>query len=519
MANLSHSQAEWTQFAGKEIGTLLLAPARLLDFVRKVFALEDEWVANLNDATSATPHFTTCDLSGVSYGVNTSIEGYLYVRIAANAGNWDVKLFKATGGGGSDEVARATNVAAGATGTLVAQNSSGLTGTVKLGATIAGETNDRHRLYVIQAFKSRLRNVLTGGDEADAVNQSILASTYDDIATRLESAIGAIEAAAALYFFSSAKARGATFLGKRDTALLTDTGKRDADGNVTRIRTGALERMSSAMRDETNGGEQDIVKLIPAAGSVSYGSTNTGSGVLTVGTPTERCPPVRVVLTCVQGVDDDALGREEFAVDILFTEAGNARSQRADQNLRVGCAWAGPFGLSGTLVRTLTKTGDGSNLHLAAMSNFSSVGENNENTDEGVLYWQVDGSAGAWIYSFYNSSTYSAASLVAQSATVAAGATFQATAQNGSGLVINGKAGSAPVDNTQGTLDLNGFYSDNGEEPDSMEFSVTVPAGGEYQRLIRDVFGAELNSDTSGSESIPDTYAKQGTYVDVLPIS
>src|SRR5687767_12757783 len=61
-------------------------------------------------------------------GRNGDADGRLWVRIAANGPNWDVILYKAKTAQAADKVAEALNVAAGATGTLVAANASGITG-------------------------------------------------------------------------------------------------------------------------------------------------------------------------------------------------------------------------------------------------------------------------------------------------------------------------------------------------------------------------------------------------------
>ena len=87
--------------------------------------------------------------------------------------------------------------------------------------------------------------------------------------------------------------------------------------------------------------------------------------------------------------------------------------------------------------------------------------------------------------------------------------------QNASGLTVVWTMGGTVSAKTDITLNLNPFKRENSSgRPDKFTITVTLAAGaGLYQTLVAEWLNAALNSDTSGSESIPDEYAKQGTFV------
>ena len=73
---------------------LPLSVMRLMKELHDRFTRERIQAVNENDATSATPHFTSVSLSGVRFGVNTAEDGTLPVRITG-AGPFTVSLYKA----------------------------------------------------------------------------------------------------------------------------------------------------------------------------------------------------------------------------------------------------------------------------------------------------------------------------------------------------------------------------------------------------------------------------------------
>lgn len=521
MPDLGHSQAEWTHFVGEEEGYCWLVPMRLLEETASRFLLERIRIDNRDDYNT---NIAAATLTGVNYETNTDAQGRLRVRVSANGGNWDVKLFKATGGGGSDEVGRVTNVAAAGTGTIVAQNSSGLGGTITMAATVAAETDDIHHLKTFVDFRLVAKAMETGSDSTSDTNASAsyaaMIDAYTAAGLAVRGALNGFIANFSRFALSDTGvpvAKGRTFLESADTTVFQEVQRRDSDGNVVVDKSGLLSTQRLCMADETTGGEQDVVRRVPSASAATFFSSNSGLGSIASHSPGEAAPEMTITGTCVQGVDTGRLGSEEFEISYNYLDKGQRVIRRESINLRVGKTWTGSFGVGPiSLVRTYSKTGDGSNLHLAAATGATApsvTGETNSNTDAGILYWQVVANGSNWDYEFYKSSTYGAATLVAEATNIATGANFTASAQNASGLTIVYKAGSAPVAATQGTLNLNPFKVQNSSRiADGFTIDVAVAASpGSFQSLVSRMWpGAHLNSDTSGSESISDDYVKAG---------
>lgn len=521
MSNLGKSQAQWTRFLAEEVTLAFLAPLRELREVYDKFTRERVQIVNIGDTASSTPHITALTLTGVNYGTNTSTEGRLYVRFVANGGNWDVTFYTASGASGS--VATVTNIAASGTAALVAANSSGLGGSITLGANITGDTSDKHQVLVFQDYPARLPNIFTGTDsiDDDRFSRDAASRAYSNVAARLNDAMAALKAGLTEMCVASSRenpvARGNDFNSTNATTISSETVKTDTDGNVTRTRTGLFVQMSDNMADETTGGEQDIVRRVIAAGAGSFDGNNSGQGTLASSTPLEKCPVGLWTFLCSRGSDTGDLGRETF--DGTFAATDGSGEGFSFSGLVVEKEWTGPRGLGPIrLRRTYSKTGDGSNLNFAAVTTGLVTGERNGNTDDGVLYWKVDDNGSNFDFSFYRSSARTASTLVAKATNVAAAAAISATSQNGSGLTVTWTAGSAPVADATGTLTLQPFLVENSSGfPD--KFTVTTSltgTSGLIQKILAEEFDVALNSDTSGSESIPDNWAKAGTFAPFL---
>lgn len=509
MSNLGYSAATWKRMF-REFG-LILRLMRTSREQKRRYSKERVQVRNENDATSASPHFTAVTLTGVHYGMNTSEDGLLYVRLVANDDNWDVHLYKATGGGGSDEVARATNVAAEATGNLVAQNSSGLSGTVTLGASIAGETNDRHRLRVFVDWKLELLKIFPsdGTTEDDVASRAALARCLSDLADLEDQKLARLRQCFAEWALSAPdneRARLNAFLKAGETSLISDQLRDDGSRNIESIVTGILPKLRLDMEDEATGGEQDIAARTMAGSAGTFDASNTGAGSVASHTPEERAPKCTMYFHCIKGLD--ATGPEQFGGYLQFTDED--RRVEFTQPLTIKKNWKGPLGTGPVVLkRTRSKTGDGSNLHLAVMSDaaWDETGETINNTPSKQWWWKVVANASNWNIEFYKASTMATEDLVAKATDVATGATFTAREQNGSQLTIYGKVGSAPVDGTTGTLVLGCFVTRNADNvPDKFEIAVTVSGTpGKAQETIVEELGYHLNSDSSGSEAIPES--------------
>lgn len=512
--DLGKTLVEWKRLLGRELAGLFLCPLREAREARDKFTLERTQMWNLGDRASSTPHISALTLSGVDYGNNTSVEGRLWVRFVANGGNWDVHFYKAAGGGGGDEVARVTNIAASATAALVAQNSSGLSGSLTLGANITGDVTDRHQLLVVVDYPARLAKVLTQTDgiEDDVHSRRILQNLYARCASLEEQKIAAIVAAVEAWALGDSQnlvGRGLDFTNTAETQLVEDVADPDASGNVARSRGGWLYVVKDAMEDETVGGEIDVIRRVVAASAGSF-SGNDGSGAVASHTPREKCLAGTWTFECV----DDTLGKERFNFNFRATDRDFQINGTGPQ---VKKEWSGPLGFGPiTLTRTLTKTD--TNSRFTAASTATVTGETSLNTDDGVLYISIVANGSNWDISFFSASSRHISTLVAKATNIATSAAFTATEQNASGLnVVWQLSGTVAADATP-SLDLNPFKVENANGIRD-RFTVTTSITGTpglIQSLFAEEFDAELNSDTSGSESISDDYAKQGTFAPYL---
>jgi hypothetical protein len=519
VTNLAKTQAQWTRFLGREFAGAFLAPIRELRELRDKFVRERVQVWNIGDRASATPHITALTFTGVNYGTNTNTEGRLYVRFVANGGNWDVTFYTAASASGA--VAHVTNVAASSTTALTADNSSGLGGSITLGATITGDITDRHQVLIVQDYPARMPYIFTGVDsiEDDKFSRAAAEGAYATCAQKIQEAINALRVGVQKFMLTDPPGnpvgRGNEFNSTNATALSLDEAVPDqSSGNVSRRRTGLFPLIADNMSDEGTGGEQDVVRRVIAAGAGSFDADNSGQGTVASHTPREKTPVALWTFECVRGSDTGDLGREQFSGSAQVTD-GSQEPAIFFSGLQVEKDWGGPRGLGSIrLRRTYSKTGDGSNLNLAAVTTGLFSGENNSNTDEGILYWLVESNASNWDFSFFKSSALTATTLVAKATNVATGAAINATAQNGSGLTVTWTAGSAPVDDTDGTVTCQPFLTENAAgKPDKFTITTSLTGtAGLIQELVGETFDAQLNSDTSGSESIPDNWAKQGTF-------
>jgi len=517
LANLAKTNAQWKQFVKETM--FFLGLLRCLREYRDSVFLQRLQFVNENDATSSTAHFTAIALTGIDLDVNTSSAGILYVRITANGGNWDIKLYTATGASGL--VGTATNVAASAAGTIVADNSSGLGGTITLGATIAAETNDRHQIRCFPDWRARLDYVFDNDDEDEQFSRAAALGLCEDLTALFDSGIALCKSRLEEFLLSAPGnpvARGNTFLSTSQARLISNVAREDDDGNVSRVVTGLFPWLRLAMEDEATGSEQDVVKIVPSAAAGVFEAGNDGLGAVAQHTPGEECPSSLWQFYCTAGVDTGDLGKERFRVVVGFTGSGDDRTLSISEGPVVGRTWEGPLGFGPiTITRTFTKTGDGTHVDFAAATGATAptvTGITNNNSNSGVLYCKIV-TGSTWTVNVYKSSSYATADLVASATGVSTNAAFTANAQNGSGLTVAWKSGTAPTNGNTVTLDVNGFHAENSDKvPDAFSVTVTVEASpGLIQSLIADEFGTRLNSDTRGSEQIPDDMLRIGTFV------
>lgn len=524
--NLGYSNALWAKFFARFLYCVRLS--RFLQEVRDRFRDRRTQVLDLLNKNSNTGA-SGITLSGVKFGENTTADGKLYVRITG-AGPYTVSLYKATGGGGSDLMAQGSGAAA-ATVTLAAQNSSGLTGTYHLAGSVTAETDDAHYLFPVVDWRADADATFdrTDAQGEDLKSLEAINGTMNAVETLMDQAVGEAVALLTRIMVSDPaslndRAYGSKFLKEAFTGLIQEQALTDpVSGAVQRLRSGALESLRLAMADEATGSTQTVVRRLVAAAAGVAVTGNDGQGAIASHTPEGQCPVGTYTLTCVRGLGNGGGGVEEFEVSFASTE--DDRTKVHSGRARVGQAYKGEDGFGGasglTITRTLSKTGDGSNLHLSTLTSWVVSGERESNTSSGVLHWKVvEESTGIFALEFYKAASMQAGDLVARSTGVAASTAFSAVERRGSGLTISGTTGSAPVNGTTGTLDLNYFTTQNTTgRPDAFTVAVTLTSSGVISRVLASLpllgqNGYRLNAVASGSELITDGLAKANTFPD-----
>lgn len=506
MSNLGLGQTAWNKLF-KEFGAFL-KPSRCAEDMKRRFnrrfsrtQIDDE--CNVNGFTSSWT------LSGVQIGINTHESGKLYVRIAdetPGANQATVSLYKATGAGGSDKVAEGSGNN-GATITLSAANSSGLTGTVKLGTVSANEATDAHYLEVFPDF-TLIANALFDGSEPehgellDVYNRALEQSSV------LMDAILATWKAATDRFVLTRIANEM----KSGQSGSINRGTVVDDGVVTLNATGVLEDLRTNMEDETTPAEQTCVQNTVSGGAGTFDSKNQGAGTMAAPSIEEWAKQGTVTFVCV----DATIGREEFEVTQKLDTTGTVRT--AQNRLRVNKEWSDPeIGiLQAVLERSPTITHDSGTDDFGTVADWDISGESSKNTSDGIIYLKI--AAGTvdpakFTIKLYKSASYATASLVAITEEGAANGLVGINARNGSGLSGTAKLGSAPDVGDTGYINLKTFRTENTYgRPDKFTVAITRTSAGEFQDRIGEQHGYAVNSAASGAETISENYAKAATF-------
>ncbi len=490
MPNPAISQTEADRLFDRVLHALRKAEA--VRELKERFESSDAKVIEWGDVNDNT---TTWDLSGVELGVNTDAAGRIFVRVTG-AGPFTVKGYKATGGGGSDEMFTGSG-AADATVTLTAANSSGISGSVVLGSSPTADTSDNHKLRVLPGFDEHDRHVFDGAEDEDgklrSAHQTFNESVVNSLQSLEDQAVALLESELAQDFISRViKAASEDTLSK---VINVD------DDVVTLSVTGVVEDLREAMEDNTT--EQKVAVTTLAAGSVTYDSGNSGAGTLTIGAVNPNLVPGTVTVKC----SNESIP-ERFTVSFRPDQAF-ADKITGQQDLVVGKGWIDPdLNISLTLNRTYDKNStDGSNLEVAAVADITGVtGLSLDESDDGVLYGKIVANGSNWDVEFYKASGRTTADLVAKATNVATGAVFTATQQNRSGLSIGWKVGSGPTNGNTFELDTNPFKV--GPPADVMTFAITRSAKGEIQDAWREHMGWYLHQ--GASPTIPDTLLQRG---------
>ena len=489
MANPNKTQAEFDAFFNRFVHAL--RKVRRIQEVLDEFQSGETFVIEHGDAAGIFEH-GSWSLSGVRLGTNTDSRGRLYVRVTdetPGAGQATVDLYKATGGGASDKVASGSGSDNG-TVTLSEANSSGISGTVKIGTVSASDLTDDIRLQCRVGYPQMDAHVFDGTDAMDGLLRNQHANANADVVDALRGAISTLLSLMRTREFIEWMG---DFLTVGSTTLLSTT-LNDNDGVLTLSAEGLIEELRDAMGDNTT--PQSVAQTVVSAGSPSYDASNVGQGTLTVGAIQPNIPDGTLSLVCV----DETVGSEAFSVTMKPSDTFE-QTVTGRRRLVVGFGWTDPdIPVSLVLNRTYDKNGTDATNSLVTATPTSVEGIDADNSDDGVLYGQLVANGSNWDVEFYSDSGRT--KLVAKATAVASGAAFTATSQNRSGLSITWQLGGAESASTF-ELDVNPF-----KLRDKITVSITRTTVGELQDEIRRRIGWYLEQ--SATPTVTDDVVVRG---------
>lgn len=446
MPNLALSQGTATAHFDR-----FLLPDRLAELLTDVLNLLTTSSVYIRQdggyTTAGARQIVNLSLSGVVLGEtgrNTDAGGRLWVRLTANGGNWDIHIYKAMTAQAGDEVATASDIADDATFTLTAANSSGITGSGKLTASVAAIAADNYALQCYVGFAEYARQVFNGTQQEDGDCLKEFTSAVGSLATSIEGAIARLNRLNEKGAFL--KQTGRIWQAPSDEPFLNKKTENN-DDVISVLADGVFERMRNNW--DLNTTEQKVAVNTIAAAAVTEQVVGGGDIAVTFGTPGPNLEPGLLQGVCVE----DTLPNQRFKITFTPTDGTGPISGR--NLLTVGKVWDDPdIPIQVTAVNVYAKGGaDGGDDNDVAAANLCQfINPTADNTIDGLLYWKVTGSTGAWITSFYKDSGFT--QLVAVSPATAANAAYTATQQNRSGLTVTWTVGSAPTTAANGTIDM-----------------------------------------------------------------
>ena len=511
----------------KRLGLYVAVEADLREVFRRFLLDRVRILPEFWNVAGAGAVLSDLALTGVRIGENTDVDGVIYLRVFDSdpaPGSAKVRGYTSAADRTADAGAHifTGSAADGATITLAAANSSGVSGTVLIGTVTANDSTPQARCLL--DWKLHARNLL-GGEvddrlDFDADAFTIFKATCDAFAASIQGAI--VSFATAMDDFLLTLVADQIRSGAANVATVSRTVA--SDGEVTLRQSGLLADLADDMEDNTGGsGEIEVLTYGLTASAVTFDGDNAGVGTMAAPTLLGTAIPGTVTARLVKAFD--AAGREEFELTLKPSD-GTAAIVGAG-TLRVGATYRDPaLGISSALLtRTFAKTGDGTNVHFAAATSVTSMtGETTGNTAAGQLTARVVANGAAWDFEFYkttDTTQLTDANLVAKATAIATGAVFTATEQNGSGLEIAWRAGSAPVTANNVTLDIQQWEivaSGGRLTPDSFSWTVTLSATarGYFNDIIGKLRAITLNEDAS--PSVDDSFASANTVVQMLQV-
>lgn len=486
--DLSWSQTQWTDFF-QRVG-LVASVYHFLDRIRDELKRDEIIVEEYYDPNE---HLTNWVLTGVDLFTNVETTlgaGLLYVSIAANADNWDVNIWKDSTRVAL--VAKATDIAAGATGVLAEQNDSGISGTVDLAVGIAADTNIwlRPKCGLLRQI-----NTLPIDDTFDSFLQVDMMDVLTDVVNGIGTSISKVESFVKRqlipWISNKMQSQEKTYQSPLESV---------SGGTVSFVNRGVLLDLIDAMNDETTAGAQ-IVET-PNIGSISEAFDADNVGVGTVGTPTwlEYAENCLVTLECTV----ETIGSEEFSVVAKMDKDGSRIT--AQNSLMVKKTYISTdVGIeSMTLVRTIVDAG-GENDHF---EDWAFSGETSVNTNGGVLYCTY--TAATKLLEIFSDTARAAGDLVASGTWDGIdGSTCTLTEQNESGLSGSVKivqaAAADPLTTNTLEVDLQVF-----KEEDRIYLDYSRTRLSKFELFFGRLFKTELPHIVSNGHTIWDAFANRG---------
>jgi len=479
----------------RKIGHLARRHRRIKD-LKDAFRRDRTHVMEFNEAADKLSAWT---FAGVDYGVNTDEDGFLYVTLTDENPGAGQALVSVYSDAARSALVAQGSAADGATATLDAQNSSGLTGTVLLGTVAA--TNADIEILVVRDFPMGL--VLTLNDDqydADAMGAARAADAQ--IIGLLNQAMDRNKAAAEQLFRTVVKA----FISSTETAMLEHTVKDDGTGALELSTKGVLDDLDDHMADNPGGTAQYIADPNPTLSAWTADADNAGTVVFAGDAAYDWGKDGTVKVQCV----DATLGQEQF--EVTFIDSITKDTKPARRRATIKKAFVDPdIGLLFTINRSVTEANDTNNQ----LSSHSIAGENSQNTNGGICYFAIRANGADWDIQVFKTSNGAAnnttADLVAKGTTTASSGSETVTLveQNASGL-----SGSVAFDHdatnvadTDITLDLNVCELDD-------RWTATITAA--YSSAVFAEFFADLWAFvprvTATGTAIDDSLASVGTY-------
>lgn len=512
--NLNLGQTAWNRFLGDEMG-MWLGLYKCLRNERRRYSTKRNRV-QVKEINNVNGFTSNIKFAGIKLGINTAVDGRLYIRIFNNApGAGQATVEFHTAPGGSTLVATA-NGNYNTTLTINPSNGSGILASgsfVHIGTVTSGENDDKHQVELFPDWALRAQATWDGTVNDDSESEKAFFSVLAQL-EQLE-----------LQKIAIAKSGFEAWLANRGKNLMQSgqskavQARTTVDGGVvTTSYVGVLEDLRRNMVDEVTPGAQKIVQNVVATTGLVFASSNRGLGAAASPSLQQFAPIGTLIGVCS---DDSTIAHQLF--DLSITDADGNLIQGQNQ-LEVGRLFSDPdLGIQGLLVSPSYSYSAGGASDFATVGDWTFSGQSSSNTNDGVLYFKcVAGTVDPTKFAIevYKSSSYDSGQLVAKTDEGAANAVVALKQRSVSGLTGTGKIGTAPTAGHTCTFNLNPFRpSDNaGGIADQFTMPITSTSKGEYAEGLSQLEDYQLNAGASGTETINDGYVRRGAYsaMDVL---